>query len=181
MPTRKAASSAPASASERRDPALEHPADGRAHQSGAQQDSDPGLTEELFSKCQNQALHGLVFRRVGGLLQDVKRLEMLPERMRRVCQAAVRERVAGQQIAEFVVHRRHRHVLPGQKRDARRKHKDEHGRTSKQGAGGQTLVETRHASGRLSFRAERLAACSTSVKTKLVKPQMINSRPRIAR
>ena len=59
---------------------------------------------------EQQALPWLVFRRVGRLLDDVKRFEMLPEQVRRVGQPAFGKRVGGQQIAKLVMHSRHWHA-----------------------------------------------------------------------
>ena len=53
------------------------------------------------------------------MLQDMKRVQKNPHRMRRIGQPAVRESVRREQVAEFVVHFGLRHGLPRQQRHAR--------------------------------------------------------------
>ena len=53
------------------------------------------------------------------MLDHVKRIEENPQRMRRICQAAVSEGVRGEQVAELVVNLRLRHRHPGQQRQTR--------------------------------------------------------------
>lgn len=53
------------------------------------------------------------------MLDDVKCIEKNPERMWRICEPSVSERVSGKQVAELVVNFRLRHVQPEQKRHAR--------------------------------------------------------------
>jgi hypothetical protein len=52
---------------------------------------------------QNQPLSRLILRLIRRLLDHLKGLEELPQFVRRVSQARVRERVGGQEVAELVV------------------------------------------------------------------------------
>ena len=101
-----------------RDPALQHPADGGARQSGGEQDSDPWLVEELLAERQRQPLQRLIFGGVGGLLQFLEGFEMLPEGMRRIGQPAVRVGVAREKIAELVMNDGFRDRQPGKQGNA---------------------------------------------------------------
>jgi hypothetical protein len=53
------------------------------------------------------------------MLDDVKRIEKNPKRMRRICQTSVSECVRGKQIAELVVNFRLGHGEPRKQRQSR--------------------------------------------------------------
>ncbi len=63
---------------------------------------------------------GGIHRRVRRMLDDVKCVEKNPQRMRRIRQPPVSERVPGKQVAELVVHLGLRHGQPRQERHARK-------------------------------------------------------------
>ena len=61
------------------------------------------MSRQRLSQGQRQPLARRVLGHVGGLLDDVHALEVLPEGMRRIRQPARREGVGLQQVAEFIV------------------------------------------------------------------------------
>ena len=86
----------------RRQPALQHPADGRAHQGGAEVHPRPGVAREADARSQNQSLRRLVHRHVGGLLERMNAFQVLPHGMRRIRQPPRRERVGREEIDELI-------------------------------------------------------------------------------
>jgi hypothetical protein len=77
------------------------------------------MAGQALSRGQRQALSGRVLGSVGRLVDDMGGLEVLPQEMGRIRQAAGREGVPGQQIAEFVKNPRQRFAGPGHQRQAR--------------------------------------------------------------
>ena len=63
-----------------------------------------------FSEREQQSLTGRIFRSVSRLLQNVECLEVLPHRVRRIREPAMRECVRREEVAELVVHLRQRHA-----------------------------------------------------------------------
>ena len=103
----------------RRHPSLQHPGEGHAHRGDAQQHADPRMAEQ-FSDGQRHSLRRGIHRRVRRMLDDVKRVEKNPQRMRRIRQPPVSERVRGKQVAELVVNFGLRHGQPRQERHSRK-------------------------------------------------------------
>ncbi len=85
-----------------RQPRLQHPADGGAHQSAGQQNAEPGISKNQFAGSQQQSLRGKVHGHIGGLHGDVDAFEMGPHRWRGVGQSAVKEGIGRKQKAEVV-------------------------------------------------------------------------------
>jgi len=88
-----------------RQPCLQHPADGSAHEGAAEEHGKPWISEEDFSRGQKQALTGKIHGHVGGLHGDVEALEVSPHGWRGVCQAAMRESIGREQETEIVWHK----------------------------------------------------------------------------
>src|SRR5207247_7872377 len=74
-----------------RNPALQHPADGGAHETHAEPDSEKRMTENPLAECQQQPLGRIVHRCVCGFLVDVKSFEMHPHRMSWIRQTSMGE------------------------------------------------------------------------------------------
>ena len=121
-----------------RGPAEQHPIDRHRRERRQQPDAGQRLAGGQLPQCQKRPLAGRVLRRVRRLMDHVERLKMFPVRMRRVRDAAVAERVGGEQVAELVVNRRQRpayqrqqHSLSEDERAERCRHQPrtaEHGR-----------------------------------------------------
>ncbi len=97
-----------------------------------QRDANPRPDDRIPQDLSQREQHPLARRVLGlirRLLDDVKGLEVLPQRVRRIRQPAVRERVGRQQVAELVMNHRQRHPLPAQEgaRD-QRQGSHQHGR-----------------------------------------------------
>ncbi len=86
----------------RRHPRLQHPAERAGHQREAQHDAGPRCAGCGLAERQEQRLARQVHRAVGRLLDHVNGFEVGPQRMRRVGQAAVRQRVREEQMTVFV-------------------------------------------------------------------------------
>src|SRR5271170_1199401 len=87
----------------RRQPCLQHPADGSAHQRHRAQNPKPWMPEQHLARCQNKALRGKVHRHVRGLHGDLEALEMLPHNWRGVSQSSRCEGISGEQEAEIIL------------------------------------------------------------------------------
>ncbi len=90
-----------------RGPAAQHPITERAKRRHRDQHRGPGSAEDHPAEGQRRALANRVDRAVSWLLQDEKRLEEPMERMRRIRQAKMPQRVRHQQMTEFVINIRH--------------------------------------------------------------------------
>ena len=87
----------------RRQPHLQHPAQGGEEQRIFQHHAIVRMPEDGLPQGQEQGLPGLVFGGVGGRGEHVHGLEEFPQRMRRVGQPSGGEGVRPQQVGEFVV------------------------------------------------------------------------------
>jgi len=85
-----------------REPGLQHPADGCAHERTAEEDGEPRISEEGFPHSEEQPLPGEIHRHVRGLQGDVEAFEMGPHSRGGVSQAAMGEGVGREQEAEVV-------------------------------------------------------------------------------
>ena len=85
-----------------RQPRLQHPADGGAHERGGDQDAEPGVAEQHLAGSEHQPLGGKVHGHIGGLHGDVDGFKMSPHRRGGVGQSAQGEGVCREQEAEIV-------------------------------------------------------------------------------
>ena len=85
-----------------RQPGLQHPADGGAHQRSDAEDGKPGRAEEDLPGGEDQATCRKVHRHVGGLHGDVDGLKVNPHGWGGVGEAAVGKGVGCEQEAEVV-------------------------------------------------------------------------------
>src|SRR5208337_3301466 len=76
-----------------RQPTLQHPADGRAHEAHAQPHTPIGMPYEHLTQRYDQALSGKKLRGVAGLPEDMETLEMDPQGVSGIGQSSVRESV----------------------------------------------------------------------------------------
>src|SRR5439155_8017427 len=88
---------------QRGEPGLEHPAEGGAHEGGAEDYAAEGVVEKDLSEGEEQALGRVVDRGVGRFLVDVEAFEVDPHGVSGVGEASVGEGVGHEQVAEFVV------------------------------------------------------------------------------
>ena len=100
-------------------PAGEHPRERGAREPGAEPHAGDREPERDLPERHHQALRRRILRCVGRLVDDVRGLEVHPQRVRRVRQPAVRERVGGQEVAELVGDVRLRDPDEERDRDAR--------------------------------------------------------------
>ena len=110
----------------RRQPALKHPAHQRAHQPRAEPDPVPGMGPNNFGNGQQKGRRNGIDGRVGGLVKNIYRLKVLPERMRGIRQPAGSERVRQQQIPEFIRYQRARHAQRRQQGGANNQRQSAH-------------------------------------------------------
>jgi len=87
-------------------PTCEHPANRGPSQAHAQPHTDYSMAENHLPQCKRQALGRWKFRCVGGVLDHMKGLQVLPERVRWVGKPAMGESARGEKIAELPMNAR---------------------------------------------------------------------------
>jgi hypothetical protein len=97
---------------------LQHPAQAGGCESHAQQHTRSRCAKKALAESHEERRCRSVLRHVRGLQQNVKGFEVMPKRWSGVCQPAVSKGLAGQQVAELVLHPGRGEGLDGQQGNA---------------------------------------------------------------
>ncbi len=80
----------------RREPGLQHPADGSAHDAGAQPHSPEGMPKNHLAEGEDQSLERGIHRGIGRVKDDVEGFQMHPHRRRGIGEASMSKSVGRQ-------------------------------------------------------------------------------------
>ena len=106
----------------RRQPCLQHPTQGRAHQRAHDQQPDPGISQNYLAGRKQQSLPRKIHRLIRRLHGDVDAFKVRPHRGCRIREAPVRKGVASQEKTEVVGNERQWHRKERQNRQAQDDH-----------------------------------------------------------